>query len=112
MNDRVSHYMTTGIIDQHLKEDSRESDKCFVHNIKSATNEFRPLLFDDIIGVLVVLMSGELTLSPIIIIIELLIHKLTKKWDKQGLRQWDKQWDKQTVCAQTYTKPFYIPKYQ
>jgi hypothetical protein len=50
--------MTTGTIEYQLRNVSKESEKCFVHDFRTNSNEFRQLIFDDFKGAFAILMGG------------------------------------------------------
>jgi len=72
---RVSHYMTTGIIEHQLKTATRESEKCFVSDISAVNNEIDPLFFNEYKGVNIVLLMG-FAISFVTCCAELLINHI------------------------------------
>jgi hypothetical protein len=65
--------MTTGTIEYQLKNVTKDSEKCFVRDYQTTSNEFRQLIFDDYMGVFAILLSG-CALSFLFLINELLIR--------------------------------------
>ncbi len=63
--------MTTGTIEYQLKNVTKDSEKCFVRDYQTTSNEFRQLIFDDFEGAFVILLSG-CAISFLFLITELL----------------------------------------
>jgi len=70
--------MTTGTIEYQLKNVTKDSEKCFVRDFQTTSNEFRQLIFDDYVGVFAILLSG-CAFSFLFLITELLTRY--KKFD-------------------------------
>jgi hypothetical protein len=67
--------MTTGTIEYKLKQITKRSEKCFVRDFQTTSNEFRQLISDDYMGVFAILMTGY-AFSLFFLIVELVIkHK-------------------------------------
>jgi len=65
--------MTTGTIEYQLKNLIKDSQKCFVRDFETTSNEFRQLVFDDFVGAFAILLSG-CAFSFLFLINELLIR--------------------------------------
>jgi hypothetical protein len=65
--------MTTGTIEYQLKNLIKNSQKCFVHDFETTSNEFRQLIFGDFVGAFAILLSG-CAFSFLFLINELLIR--------------------------------------
>ena len=67
--------MTTGTIEYKLREITKSSEKCFVHDFQTTSSKFRQLTSDDFVGVFAVLITGY-AFGLFFFIVELMVkHK-------------------------------------